>query len=40
MQWMSDDMFWNGSEDDRNVRTVWGRWRHSMWRWRQWHWLV
>jgi hypothetical protein len=21
MQWISDDMFWNGSEDYRNVRT-------------------
>jgi len=29
-------MLWNGSEED----WVWGRCRHLVWRWRQWHWLV
>ena len=32
MEWQ-----WGGWEC---LELVWGRWRHCLWRWRQWHWLV
>jgi len=34
-----DDMLWNGSGEDGNVKElVWGKRRHWLWRCRQWHW--
>jgi hypothetical protein len=37
-----DHTVWNDCAEDGDIRSewVWGRWRHWICRWKQWHWLL